>query len=66
MAGGLGIRLGGTNFYASQAVYKPFIGDNYQPLAVKHIGQSIVSMFITSALTVLTGAVIFAFWRANA
>lgn len=40
MAGGLGIQLGGINFYGSHMIRKPFLGDPVEPLAIKHVRQS--------------------------
>ena len=55
MAGGLGVRLGGTNFYDSQAAHKPFLGDAFEPLNIKHIHQSAVISYIASALMLIVG-----------
>jgi adenosylcobinamide-phosphate synthase len=55
MAGSLKIRLGGVNFYNSAPVYKPFIGDDFQPLAIKHIQESIRIAYISSALMLISG-----------
>jgi cobalamin biosynthesis protein CobD len=55
MAGGLGIQLGGTNFYDSIAIHKPFLGDAFEPLHIKHIRQSTVISYITSALMLAVG-----------
>jgi adenosylcobinamide-phosphate synthase len=41
MAGGLGVRLGGVNVYNSVSVEKPFLGDDIEPLSIRHIDQSI-------------------------
>jgi adenosylcobinamide-phosphate synthase len=58
MAGGLGIQLGGTNFYGLQAVHKPFLGDAFEPLNIKHIHQSTVISYVASALMLIMGWVI--------
>ena len=58
MAGGLGIQLGGTNFYGSQVVHKPFLGDAFEPLNIKHIRQSTVISYVASALMLIVGWVI--------
>ena len=55
MAGGLGIRLGGTNYYGSQAVQKPFLGDACGALSIKHIRQSMIISYVTSALMLAAG-----------
>ena len=58
MAGGLGVQLGGTNFYNSVAVQKPFIADALEPLSVRHIRESARVMYIASVLLVFAGWVI--------
>lgn len=58
MAGGLKIRLGGVNFYSSVPVYKPFIGEDFQPLAIKHIKESIQIAYISSALILISGIMV--------
>ncbi len=60
MAGGLGIQLGGTNFYDSVAVHKPFLGDAFEPLQINHIRQSTVISYIASALMLAMGLIFLA------
>lgn len=55
MAGGLRIKLGGINFYNSLAVYKPYLGDGYEPLAIKHINQSLMVSYMVSILMLSVG-----------
>jgi len=57
MAGGLKIRLGGVNFYNSAPIYKPFIGEDFQPLAIEHIRESIRIAYISSALMLILGMI---------
>jgi len=40
MAGALGIRLGGTNYYDGVPQERPFLGNAVEPLAVGHIDQA--------------------------
>lgn len=40
MAGALGIRLGGTNYYHGIPQERPFLGDAIEPLAIVHIDQA--------------------------
>ncbi|MDF0644071.1 MAG: adenosylcobinamide-phosphate synthase CbiB [Nitrospira sp.] len=40
MAGALGIRLGGTNYYHGIPQERPFLGDAIEPLATVHIDQA--------------------------
>ncbi|MDD3345773.1 MAG: adenosylcobinamide-phosphate synthase CbiB [Candidatus Omnitrophica bacterium] len=57
MSGGLRIRLGGRNFYGGLAVDKPFLGDGFETLHVKHIGQSIAVCYLVSLLMLVTGGI---------
>ena len=59
VAGALGVRLGGLNYYDSIAVQKSYIGDDSNPLNRSHIKEAITIAYITSALFVITGAVLF-------
>jgi len=58
MAGGLGVQLGGTNFYDSVAVEKPFIGQATEPLDIKHIRQSVNIAYISSVLMLVLGVIV--------
>lgn len=55
MAGALGVRLGGLNFYNSIPIQKPAIGDNLYPLEIKHIKESMRIAYLSSVLFMLTG-----------
>lgn len=57
MAGGLGVQLGGTNFYNSVAVDKLFIGQAAEPLDIKHIRQSVMIAYVSSTLMLITGVI---------
>lgn len=59
VAGALGVRLGGLNYYNSIAVQKPYIGDDSNPLDRLHIKEAIRIAYIASALFVASGAVLF-------
>lgn len=50
MAGALEIQLGGLNFYNSIPILKPFIGDNFYPLNMKQIKESIKIVYFCSIL----------------
>ena len=50
MAGALGVRLGGMNFYKSVARQKPIIGEGRYPLEPKHIIDSIKIVYTASGL----------------
>lgn len=58
MAGGLGVRLGGTNFYNSVAVEKPLIGQAAEALNIKHIRQSVNIAYISSVLMLVLGVIV--------
>lgn len=55
MAGVLGVRLGGLNFYDSVPVQKDFIGDGLIPLETRHIKESIKIAYASSSLFVGMG-----------
>jgi adenosylcobinamide-phosphate synthase len=59
MAGGLGIQLGGTNCYDSVAIQKPLLGHAFEPLNTKHIRQSTVVSYMTSALMLVAVWIVF-------
>ncbi|MBU0895421.1 MAG: adenosylcobinamide-phosphate synthase CbiB [Candidatus Omnitrophica bacterium] len=59
VAGALGVRLGGLNYYDSAAVHKSYIGDDNNPLTRLHIKEVIKIAYITSALFVISGTVLF-------
>ena len=50
VAGALGVRLGGLNYYNSIAAEKPYIGDDINPLDKSHIKEAIKIAYITSTL----------------
>lgn len=53
MAGVLGVRLGGLNFYNSVAITKPFVGDDRNTLNITHIKESIKIAYASSLLTLI-------------
>lgn len=55
MAGALGVRLGGTNYYDGVATVRPYLGEALGPLAVNHIAVAIRLMYVVSILTLLLG-----------
>lgn len=59
MAGALGVKLGGINFYNSIAIPKPLMGDNLEPLEIKHIQESIKISYLCSVLAVILGIIIY-------
>lgn len=59
VAGALGVRLGGLNYYDSIAVQKSYIGDDSNPLNKAHIKEAVKIAYIASVLFVTTAAVLF-------
>jgi adenosylcobinamide-phosphate synthase len=49
-AGALSVQLGGTNIYFGEAVAKPTLGDDHQPLTVETYTAMIRLMYLTSFL----------------
>lgn len=60
VAGALGIRLGGINFYFGHQTFRAYMGEATHELAPEHIKQTINMMYGVSILFVLLGAVIVA------
>lgn len=58
MAGALGIRLGGTNYYGGIPEFRPYLGDGGNPLSRGHIVQAIRLMYVASVLTVVAGSLV--------
>lgn len=62
VAGLLQVQIGGTNQYFNEVVVKPTIGDEIQPLSVKHILDSIKIMYASEVVIIclcVLGMVIF-------
>lgn len=55
MAGALGVRLGGTNYYQGAARSGALFGDNRFHLGIKHIEDSIRIAYICSGLAMILG-----------
>ena len=65
MAGALGVRLGGTNFYDGVAAVRPYLGEALVPLALEHIPAAVRLMYVVSVLTLCSGlAVRMLVWHA--
>ena len=58
MAGALGIRLGGINYYRGKKTVKPYLGSSKRKLSLVHIKESINLMYLTSVLTLILGLLI--------
>lgn len=63
LAGALGIRLGGLNYYNSKPILKPFIGDDINALEIGHIKDSIKISYISSAFFLIVGTVLMVCMR---
>lgn len=55
VAGALGVRLGGTNFYDGVAHVRPYLGEPLVPLVRDHIPAAVRLMYCVAALTLLFG-----------
>ena len=55
IAGALGIRLGGLNYYNSKPILKPFIGDDFNALGICHIKDSIKISYVSSIFFLIVG-----------
>lgn len=55
MAGALGVRLGGTNYYDGAACQRLHLGDSLEPLDRRHIRAAIGLMYTVAALTLALG-----------
>ncbi|MHB9094467.1 MAG: adenosylcobinamide-phosphate synthase CbiB [Eubacteriales bacterium] len=56
VAGALGIRLGGVNYYGGVESFRAYMGDPEKVLEKSHIPETVKIMQITSAITVLLGS----------
>lgn len=58
VAGALGVRLGGLNYYNAKPVLKPFIGDDINALEIGHIKDSIRLSYVSSAFFLMVGMIL--------
>jgi len=58
MAGALGIRLGGLNYYGGRESFRAYMGDPLAELNREHIRETIRIMYLTSFLAVAAGILI--------
>ena len=63
IAGALGVRLGGLNYYNSISTQKPYIGDDINVLDKLHIKEVARIAYVVSMLFIITGTVLF--WLAQ-
>jgi adenosylcobinamide-phosphate synthase len=55
VAGALGVRFGGVNFYHGKKSVKPYIGNPIHHLAPHHIRDAVTIAYVTGSLFLLTG-----------
>lgn len=55
VAGALGVRLGGLNYYHGRESFRAYMGEELTTLEPQHIKQAIKLMYMTSALAVVLG-----------
>jgi adenosylcobinamide-phosphate synthase len=56
MAGALGVRLGGTNFYDGIPSERPYLGEVVVPLSLRHIYQALHLAVGATVLAIAFGA----------
>ncbi len=59
VAGALGVRLGGINFYFGQPNRKAYLGDNLIPMQQIHIRQTIFLLYMTAWLFIILFQIVF-------
>ncbi|WP_345788072.1 adenosylcobinamide-phosphate synthase CbiB [Desulfotomaculum copahuensis] len=55
MAGALGVRLGGLNYYGGRAQMRAYMGEPHLHLQPDHVRQAVDMMYLAAALAVLSG-----------
>lgn len=65
VAGSLGVRLGGLNFYQGRESFRAYMGEDLVPLEPVHIRQTVKMMYLTSVLMAAAGLLIFMSGPAN-
>ncbi|MFX4260818.1 adenosylcobinamide-phosphate synthase CbiB [Pelotomaculum propionicicum] len=63
VAGALGVRLGGMNYYNGRGSFRAYMGKPLTPLAPDHIKQTVKLMYLSSSIAVFTGLLVFFFAR---
>lgn len=62
VAGALGIRLGGLNYYGGVASFRAYMGDAIQPLTDRHIEQTCRLMYVVVALFLALAMALLFLW----
>ncbi|WP_027717525.1 adenosylcobinamide-phosphate synthase CbiB [Desulfovirgula thermocuniculi] len=57
MAGALGLRLGGWNYYRGRPSFRPYLNEAGEPPRARHISQAVDMLYLTAALAVASGLV---------
>lgn len=63
VAGALGIRLGGLNYYGGKASFRAYMGDELRPLEPGDINKTKKLMYIVSGLAATLGLLVTFAWR---
>ncbi|MBR2216471.1 MAG: cobalamin biosynthesis protein CobD [Selenomonadaceae bacterium] len=61
VAGALGVRLGGVNYYFGEASRRPYMGDPSEALSPRHILEAVQMMYTATVLFLLFSYVIIGF-----
>ncbi len=59
VAGALGVRLGGVNYYGGVEYHRAYMGDPEKNLDKQHIVETVRIMHVTSGLMVVLGSLVF-------
>lgn len=59
VAGALGVRLGGTNYYEGIPSVRPFMGESLKALSYEDIKYAIKFVYLTGILAVLLGSMVY-------
>ena len=65
VAGALGIRLGGLNYYFGRPSFRTYMGEPKQELAPRHIGEVTRLMYAATILFLLLFSLLHWLWRGN-
>ena len=65
VAGALGIRLGGLNYYFGRPSFRTYMGEPKQKLAPRHIGEVTRLMYAATILFLLLFSLLHWLWRGN-
>ena len=65
VAGALGVRLGGLNYYDGELSFRTYLGEPLEPLEADHIRKAVVLMYLSSTFAVVIGTVIVALINLN-